>query len=386
MSKYVDFKGYRVLRIALNISGIVIFQRPLKSITGKISMYVLPFLFHMFSLYITCVNLYLIMRNKVQIEVLLSQTVTGIISIVLWHNVRQKRFCIRKLITSMHDISLLQSKQKSNHESVINFLITLFTLITMSSAVSCTIFVSEPNFRYTDYYAFYVNVSDGIDIFLRVIFCQLLFAMVYLQPAVIALLCSAVYYKCGDLIGYLCKDLEVFLKRTPHQRDIKKLMIVHKLLLRTSVDIENVLSSTSLLLLCSQVFCVYVGLFALIIIPKKNLFTPILMECISSLSLGPIALISVIISASKISTQSERMWGVLQLMHSNCLENANVEKETMVLLKAMLNAVFPTMTAYHLMELKPGLILSIFGSMLTYALLVLSIEFSNFYSEKNLSI
>lgn len=386
MSLSTHFKGYGMLRIALNISGIVLFQRPSKKITGKICMFISPIIFHLFLLYIICANTYLVARKKAPIEVLGWLTIICVTSIVLWHNVSRKQFCIRNLIATMYEISHLQNKQKSYLEKAINFLLALFTLFIVLSGISCTIFLTEPNYPYQDYFTFFVNSSRTINLFIRIIFCQLFFVGIYLLPAILAVLCLAVYCKCGDMLHNFCEDLEIFLHRTPHRRNVKKLMKMHKLLFQTCTDIEKIFSSTSLLLIFSQIFCMYVGLFAFIIIPNEYMFKSTLMECVPSVTLAPVALISIVVSASKISTQSGRIRKVLQLVYNNYIEKADVEKETKVLLKAMLNTTFPTMTAYGLMELKPGLTLSIFGSLMTYALLILSVKFSNFKAETDLSI
>lgn len=386
MSPSTHFKGYGMLRIALNMSGIVIFQRPSKKIIVKICMFIAPVIFHLFLLYIICANTYLVARNKAPIEVLGSLTLMCVISIVLWHNVSRKRICIRNLIATMYEISNLHRKRKNCLERAINFLLAFFILIIVLSGISCTIFLTEPNFPYQDYFTFFLNISRNINLLIRMIFCQLFFSVIYLLPAVFAVLCIAVYYKFGDLLHSFCEDLEVFLHRTPHRRNVKKLMKMHKLLFQTCTDIEKIFSSTSLLIICSQIFCMYVGLFAFIIVPNKYMFKSTLMECVPSVSLAPVALISVVVSASKISKQSGRIRELLQLMYNNYIENAAIEKETKILLKAMLNTTFPTMTTYGLMELKPGLTLSIFGSLFTYALLILSVKFSNFKSEVSLYV
>ncbi|GIY62958.1 hypothetical protein CEXT_688151 [Caerostris extrusa] len=78
-------------------------------------------------------------------------------------------------------------------------------------------------------------------------------------------------------------------------------------------------------------------------------------------------------SASRISYQVFRVQTTLQVMYTKV---GTAEPKTLQIVKNMLDIKFPEMTAYGIVELKPALIVSSFGSVLKYGLLVTVVIFT----------
>ncbi|GIY29792.1 uncharacterized protein CEXT_780231 [Caerostris extrusa] len=92
---------------------------------------------------------------------------------------------------------------------------------------------------------------------------------------------------------------------------------------------------------------------------------------ISELIFAVILNVGVIMSASRISYQVFRVQTTLQVMHNKV---GTAEPKTLQIVKNMLEIKFPEMTAYGIVKLKPALIVSSFGSVLTYGLLVINVN------------
>ncbi|GIY71507.1 uncharacterized protein CDAR_604871 [Caerostris darwini] len=75
----------------------------------------------------------------------------------------------------------------------------------------------------------------------------------------------------------------------------------------------------------------------------------------------------------KISFQIRRFRSILQIIHNGLLRNEDSTFKTLQLIRTMMNMEFPRMTAGGVLDLEPVLILSVFGSVLTYGLLVINI-------------
>ncbi|GIY57655.1 uncharacterized protein CEXT_487861 [Caerostris extrusa] len=81
--------------------------------------------------------------------------------------------------------------------------------------------------------------------------------------------------------------------------------------------------------------------------------------------------VGVIMRASRISYQVFRVQTTLQVMYNKV---GTAEPKTLQIVKNMLDIKFPEMTAYGIVKLKPALIVSSFGSVLTYGLLVINVN------------
>ncbi|GIX74674.1 uncharacterized protein CDAR_366231 [Caerostris darwini] len=92
---------------------------------------------------------------------------------------------------------------------------------------------------------------------------------------------------------------------------------------------------------------------------------------IAQLFFAVILNIGVILCASRISYQVFRVQTSLQVMYNN---KGTVEPKSLQIVKDMLHVKFPEMTAYGMVKLKPALIVSSFGSVLTYGLLIMNVN------------
>ncbi|GFR26393.1 uncharacterized protein TNCT_574521 [Trichonephila clavata] len=97
-------------------------------------------------------------------------------------------------------------------------------------------------------------------------------------------------------------------------------------------------------------------------------------QSVPAMTLVPMCLISVAMYASKISKEIETMQENLQDLYNSSVRDLDSNRKTLRIIRAMLNTKFPCLTAGSVFELKRGLILSVFGSLFTYGLLVINIK------------
>ncbi|GIY62586.1 hypothetical protein CDAR_596341 [Caerostris darwini] len=92
---------------------------------------------------------------------------------------------------------------------------------------------------------------------------------------------------------------------------------------------------------------------------------------ITELIFAVILNIGVILCASRISYRVFRVQTTLQVMHNKV---GTAEPKTLQIVKNMIDIKFSEMTAYGIVKLNPALIVSSFGSVLTYGLLVINVN------------
>ncbi|GFY59822.1 uncharacterized protein TNIN_178121 [Trichonephila inaurata madagascariensis] len=197
-------------------------------------------------------------------------------------------------------------------------------------------------------------------------------------PAVIAVLSGTIYYKLSDFLESLAVNVEQLQSsKNPKFNTILKLKEQYNLLYKSGTEIEKTLSSTSFLLLSSQWVNLFVILITFVVLDSNSFSSIHIWECIPRLILVPWIIVGVVLCGARVSSQIHRIQIGMQLIHNNLECNFETNRKTIQLVKSIMATDFPKMTAFGIFTIKPGLILSIFGSVLTYGLLVLSIKKNN---------
>ncbi|GBO31154.1 hypothetical protein AVEN_49229-1 [Araneus ventricosus] len=189
-----------------------------------------------------------------------------------------------------------------------------------------------------------------------------------------AIFLGALYWKISNLLSDFNGKLVTFEQIDFHYDNSIKLMNRYNLLFHLVHSAEEALSSMSFLFLCSQWLNVYVALVGFLKMKNKSFSYALCWENITRLILGPIIVASVVACASRISLQIHRIRMNMQLIHNFLMKDSDSNHKTIQLVQYMKNTEFPHLTAFKIAELKPGLILTFFGSVLTYGLLILNIK------------
>ncbi|GFV68635.1 uncharacterized protein TNCV_2274981 [Trichonephila clavipes] len=148
----------------------------------------------------------------------------------------------------------------------------------------------------------------------------------------------------------------------------------HHQLYKLSRSLEQAFSTIVFLLLCSQTLSMYIALSSYFATDAKAFTATLKWQSVPAMTVVPVGLISVAMYASKISKEVETMQENLQDLYNSSVVDVEPCRETLQIIRAMMNTKFPCLTAGSVFELKRGLILSVFGSLFTYGLLVINIK------------
>ncbi|GIY17691.1 uncharacterized protein CDAR_406621 [Caerostris darwini] len=197
------------------------------------------------------------------------------------------------------------------------------------------------------------------------------FVTLFIPPAIAALLSGTIYFKTSDLLGKVRENLANIKMDVLYYNEISKLSMNYNVLYLLAHEVEKEFSLTMFLLLCSHLFNLNTVLLSYILYAGELLSYSLACLMITELIFAVILNVGVIMSASRISYQVFRVQTTLQVMYNKV---GTAEPKTLQIVKNMLDIKFPEMTAYGIVELKPALIVSSFGSVLTYGLLVINVN------------
>ncbi|GFQ88852.1 uncharacterized protein TNCT_251861 [Trichonephila clavata] len=240
--------------------------------------------------------------------------------------------------------------------------------------------MSKYSFSYRIYFSFFwLLIGESLLCQLLRSFIILINSTIFLNlPAVIAVLSGAIYYKFSDFLASLAVEVEELeCSKYPKYNSILKLKENYNLLYKSGIEIEKTLSSTAFLLLCSQWVNLFVILVTFVVLDFNSFSTVHIWECIPRVILVPMIIVGVVLCGARVSSQTHRIQIGMQLIHNNLECDFETNWKTIQLVKSIMATNFPKMTAFGVFTIKPALIISILGSVLTYGLLVLSIKKNN---------
>ncbi|GBN09869.1 Techylectin-5A, partial [Araneus ventricosus] len=254
-----------------------------------------------------------------------------------------------------------------NINCVMNFLLALIIATFTLLATFYSVHVSESSREYRMYYSLFMILDDDslAAHFGRSMIIFITFSMLFLMPTLIAMLLGALYYRAGDLFHGLYVNWEYLRNLGQDHKEISKLMQNYNLLYQLTHEVEMLLSPSAFLLLCWQWLNAFVVLVSFFKIENESFSCALYWENIVRLVQGFLINTGVVLCASKISSEVGRVKKRLQLILYSLMNDAENNHEDIQLVKSMMSVEFPSMTAYGILELKPSLVLTCFGSVLT---------------------
>ncbi|KAF8773451.1 hypothetical protein HNY73_016115 [Argiope bruennichi] len=193
------------------------------------------------------------------------------------------------------------------------------------------------------------------------------FLLQYTLPVVIAVLISSLYYNTGRQFSSVLENVEHQMNLGFHQENMSELLQRYSFLYQLAHDVEKALSIPSFSLLCWQWLDIYLVLVTSFKIDNSSFSSALYWENIVRLTFGSLIVIGVVSCASVIPSRVCEIKKCLQLILNSLLRDVPKNYENIQLVSSMINTEFPQMTACGVAELKPTLILTYFGSLLTYA-------------------
>ncbi|GFU30886.1 uncharacterized protein NPIL_662631 [Nephila pilipes] len=382
--------GYGILWIFLAVLGIDVMERKSKGkiqtkttlsvkYAKKLLSSIFPLILHLMQIYAIGSWYILIEQKLAKLEVMVSFVVVNLFSTALWHDVYRKKALIRDLVNKCQKIEICFHKNVKNMNFIINICLALTVIISTISALLCSFYMSTYSIEYKIYYSFFwlLRNENFICLLIRSVITVITSIILLQLPAVVAILSSAIYYKFSNLLGSLAEDVEELRYPVPEDKELLNVMKRYNLLYQLALEVEKALSSSSFLLLCSQGLNLSVVLVVFIVLDSNSFSSVHTWECIPRLILDPLIIVAIVLCGSRISSQIQRIRTNLQLIHNALNYEIENNWKTLEHVKNIMRADFPQMTALGVLTIKPVLILSTFGSVLTYGLLVLSIKKNN---------
>lgn len=362
--------GYGLLCVFLDFIGIRIFEEQ--------SRYSIRYAWKKiiaFSLFITqACFLYAwvrsIFRDISTVKLYGSFICIAIIWFALWYDIYNKKATIKFFVIQFHRIRLLSGRKMRSLSSVIN--------ISLGSGI-CISFLSIAFHLWTlsdreDILTFLITIENKSIERLVKVTCSLVLIMLFLAPFIFTVMCCSLYYRCSDLLGDFCEDIAVAQCRELHHAELIELLQRQILLYRLTFAVERGLSFTALLLLCSQMLNMYVALASFVKLDGRTIAASTIWMCTPVLTVTPCSTIALTLSASRIQFKYKEIQIALHNLYHRLVSQKKVEWKSVIVVKGMLETSFPIMSASGIVELKPELILSVFGSLFTYGLLVVNIK------------
>ncbi|GBM78270.1 hypothetical protein AVEN_245204-1 [Araneus ventricosus] len=376
----VDFSGYGFLLKFLQFSGLNIKQCKMeKTSTCSVKTFLkeLPIVFmYMVQIYIIISALLTVTQSLSYIVIVASFTVANLISLILWHLMYRRKRKIMNLLIQFNKITVLFKRYRKSLSTSINISLGFVVLVPAFSATLCAIQLRNSPHFLRAYYHLYLEskLRSETSFLLGIAIADLTFWSLFAFPSIIAVACGTIYYRFSELLSYFCDNIMENDERSLSYIKFFKLMENYDLLCDLSLSIEKALSPVVLLLLSSQTLCMYIALSSFVLFDSVYAPDSVKWQSVPGMTMIPASLIGVNFCAARILSKMRSIRAVLQKIHNNLARDIEMNWKSILLLKTMLKMNFPPMTAGGILELKSGLILSVFGSLLTYGLLIINIR------------
>lgn len=366
-------KGYGLLWLFLNLAGIGVFDDQSKSNKRYVWIKIFPLSLFLMHIYLLYVWLICIVKANTKFYFYLSSVCLVIISIATWVQVNKKKYTIKRFVIQFHRIGLLIGRKIKYPSCGINISLFVGLFITFTSIACYLVTLSDHIHPVYTLNTFRIKIENkSIEFLVCFSTCSLLLCIMNLVSLVYTVMCSSLYYICSELLNDFSEDIVILQCREPRREELIELLERHKLLHKLTLAVGHELSPIAFLLLCSQTLTMFTALSNVMNIGE---YTTWLTLPLPSMVLTPCSVIGLTLSASRVQSKYREIHMALQNVYY-CLISQKKEKfdwNNVAVVKSILDIPVPTMTASGIVELKPGLILSVFGSLFTYGLLVLNI-------------
>lgn len=368
------WKGYGRIGMISFLIGFDFKTRSRKKLF-KILQYVYPLLLH--------VNLiYMITFWKILLEFSLQMTfavlLMCIIVTVAWYVAKVK---IKKIRTFLFRLNVVQQYIGVTRSRCIkiNLILAYVTIFPVFIAIISVYFLQFAQQNYQLLFSFNCTIQSKIIVYLVNLFVLVTyFISCYQFPAILTILTCAIYHRLSDLIFEFSCKVKRLGKQPLTTKDLIEVFHQFSRILDLADEVENILSPLTFLLLCILVLSEISALITVVMFGSRSLDTVYLMELSVNLSMPLLGTIALIISAYMIP----KHFGDIKTNLSHILETIIYFNGTDVvavdLVRHMIQTNSPVMTAWSVVQLTPGLILSMLGGSLTFGLLLINL-FQNRY-------
>ncbi|GFQ96668.1 uncharacterized protein TNCT_559881 [Trichonephila clavata] len=244
-------------------------------------------------------------------------------------------------------------------------------MISLISAIFCSI-TAATDLPVKQYYSFHLVLEETFAaILIRFVTIQLIFFYQFVFTCLVAVMCGTLYYSLSELFHLFKKDLQA---AVVDSKNMTVKLLYYAKLFKLANELEKTLSTTCCLFLCSQMISMYVSLATYVLLDAEHITPTIVWESVPQISLIPASVIGITFCASKITSQIKKCDICFQSLHDRLISQPKIDWKTLQLVKAMMKKHLPFMSACHIIKFTPTFIISVFGSLFTYGLLILNLK------------
>ncbi|KAG8191910.1 hypothetical protein JTE90_019844 [Oedothorax gibbosus] len=331
------------LRFALEFLGIEMIEKHKKKRASYALSLLFPVLLLLQQIYFICVFAGLMLQRGTAIEFNIPTIALCLISISLWFNIHKKKPKIRNLVLQFHRLELLNCRSTRSLSCVVNtclaFGVFIMFLITIGH------FNTIPEIRNDDdifaLSVFFTIENKNLELAVKLTICVLNLIVLDFLPSMCVLMCGSIIFKCSRVLEDFCRDISEW--------SFQKEELIHHLQK-------------------------YPTLASFVNLSKRPVLTNTIWFSVPALTIIPCSVVGLALSASRVQSKQQDVRAALQNIHNCLVTQTEIRWKSLAVVNSMLKISFSTMSASGIVELKTELILSIFGSLFTYGLLVLNIK------------
>ncbi|GBM47368.1 hypothetical protein AVEN_66114-1 [Araneus ventricosus] len=262
--------------------------------------------------------------------------------------------------------------EKLRRKSLNYVLISILSISVVLSAISALTMSKHRSLKL--YYSFFVYFQEDV-IGITVRFCinQLIFAYQYAYPCIIAMVYNVLYYDFSEFLFRFHEKL-LSLQKTLNRNEIMVIAKAHCLFFETVHQIQDSTALICFFFLCSQMTVLYGTLSVFVLTKTEDISVPQICENVLIILLVPASIIRLVLSASRISEQNKKIQITILVLKDRLIRQSNTDLETVNQLNLMKERQFPVISAAGFAELSPKFMLSMFGSLFTYGLLIINLK------------
>ncbi|GBN99017.1 hypothetical protein AVEN_69208-1 [Araneus ventricosus] len=366
-------EGYGLLCTFMKIYGFDFQSDACKNLLSKIAIKLFPFLLHLSQIYLIYVGAMAVYYGMLDFEIVFAYVFANFLSLPLWYSILAKKNSIRSLIIQYQKINNLQKKRPPNRNAMINFMFAFWISIPVIAAALCAAWISTDEVM-KNCYGFFLPLEDNFAaVLLRFCVLLLVFTSQHIFPNSAAMICSIMYYKFSDLFSVFYEELQDLRGECINYYLMYSKMKQHSLLFRVAYQLQDATSVICFLFLCSRMALMYFTL-ATFMLQREGISPANAWEMMPVMVATPLSIICVTLCCWRITTKIKNCVTSLEEIQTDKALEGKIQKETFRCLESMLSKRFPLFSACNIASLDPKLNFTVFGSLFTYGLLLLSLE------------
>ncbi|GBM43984.1 hypothetical protein AVEN_187586-1 [Araneus ventricosus] len=371
-SDYKSFCMYGMLNILFHIYGIDGFkeERSLYKILSKLHAAFM----HLMTLYLVSRNVLLCFSPTWDAGLAFGSIASSIFPLALHYSLQSKRHLLKNVLRHYRRIGALQKYTFAKGKQIkISFFVAAILLISITSATLNALSMSPKN-QVTLSYTFYIQLEENaFAILLRLFTIQMVFVQQYAFPCSVAVLCAVFYYECSELLFLFHKNL---IRQRPsfNRSKILSHANTHTSLFILVHKVQDALSSPCFFLLCTQMMTMFCSIAIFVRNSTRDMSAPILCRSVLILSMAPLSVIGVVLCASRINRYCQDIQIVITLVRDKLVCKGSYDAASVSYINLMKQKLFPVISACSALELTLNFVLGMFGSLLSYSLLILSLK------------